>query len=152
MPAEEARCMKEVITGMFLINDTYARILFDSGANKSFMSTSFMPSLKEVLDRLDKPCFVEMANGQEAKVDKVLNNCAIKIGDHELPLELLPMRIGGFDVVLGMDWLTANKANINCAQKTLDVYLPDGSQIEIKGDKPRKTNSLISLMKAKKCL
>jgi hypothetical protein len=67
-------------------------------------------------------------------------------------LELLPMQIRGFDVVLGMDWLTANKANINYAQKTSDVCLPDGSWIEIKGDKPRKTNSLISLMEAEKCL
>jgi hypothetical protein len=93
-----------------------------------------------------------MANGQEANVDKVLKDCVIKIEGHELPLELLPMRIGGFDIVLGMDWLTANRANINCAQKTLDVHLPNGSRIEIKGDKPRKTFSLISLMKAEKCL
>jgi hypothetical protein len=82
----------------------------------------------------------------------VLRNCVIKIEGHELPLELLPMRIGGFDIVLGMDWLTANRANINCAQKTLDVHLPDGSRIEIKGDKPGKTNSLISMMKSQKCL
>jgi hypothetical protein len=72
--------------------------------------------LKGVLDGLDTPYVVEVANGQEAKVDKVLTNCVNKIGDHELPLELLPMRIGGFDVVLGMDWLTASKTNINCAQ------------------------------------
>jgi hypothetical protein len=51
-----------------------------------------------------------------------------------------------------MDWLTANRANINCARKTLDVHLPDGSKIEIKGDKPGRTNSLISMMNAKKCL
>jgi hypothetical protein len=62
------------------------------------------------------------------------------------------MQIRRFDVVLGIDWLTANKANINCAQKTLEVYLPYGSRIEIKRDKPRKENSLISLMKAEKCL
>jgi hypothetical protein len=62
------------------------------------------------------------------------------------------MQIGGFDIVLRMDWLMTNKANINCAQKTLDVRLPNGSRIEIKGDKTRKTNSLISMMKAEKCL
>jgi hypothetical protein len=148
MSAEEAHRMEEVITGMFPINDTYAHILFDSGANKSFVSISFMPYLKGVLDGLEKPYVVEMANGQEARVDKVLRNCVVKIEGHELHLELLPMRIVGFDVVLGMDWLTANKANINCAQKTLEVDLPDGSKIEIKGDKPGKTNSLISMIKA----
>jgi hypothetical protein len=148
MSAEEARRMEKVITGMFLINDTYAHILFDSGKIKSFVSINFMPCLKGILDGLDKPYVVEMANGQEAKVDKVLKNCVIKIKGHELPLELLPMLIGGIDIVLGMDWLTINRASINCAQKTLDVRLPDGSRIEIKGDKPGRTNSLISMMKA----
>jgi hypothetical protein len=95
--------MEEVIIGMFRINDTYAHILFDLGANKSFVSISFMPCLKGVLDRLENPYFMEMANGQEAKVDKVLKNCVIKIEGHELPLELLPMQIRGFDIVLGMD-------------------------------------------------
>jgi hypothetical protein len=54
MSAEEARRMEEVTTCMFLINDTYAHILFDSGANKSFVSVSFMPPLKGILDGLDK--------------------------------------------------------------------------------------------------
>jgi hypothetical protein len=152
MSAEEAHHMEEVITGVFPINDTYAHILFDSGANKSFVSISFMPYLKGVLDGLEKPYVVQMANGQEAKVDKVIRNCVIKLEGHELPLELLPMQIGGFDIVLGMDWLTANRANINFTQKTLDVHLLDGSRIEIIGGKPRKTNSLISMMKAEKCL
>jgi hypothetical protein len=39
-----------------------------------------------------------MANGQVAKVDKVLKDCVIKIGNHEIPLELLPMKVGGFDI------------------------------------------------------
>jgi hypothetical protein len=55
MTAEEACHMEEVIVGMFRINDKYAHILFDSGANKSFMSINFMSCLKGVLDGLDKP-------------------------------------------------------------------------------------------------
>jgi hypothetical protein len=51
--------MEDVITGMFLINDTYAHILFDSCANKSFVSINFMPCLKGVLDGLDKPYVVK---------------------------------------------------------------------------------------------
>jgi hypothetical protein len=79
MLAEEARRMEEFITGMPLINDTYAHILFDSCANKSLVSISFMSCLKGVLDGLDKPYVVEMANGQEAKVNRVLYNSMIKI-------------------------------------------------------------------------
>jgi hypothetical protein len=46
------------------------------------------------------------------------------------------MKIGGFDIVLGMDWLTTNNARINCEYKTLEVQLPDGMKAEIKGDIP----------------
>jgi hypothetical protein len=70
MSAEEARRMEEVITSMFLINNTYAHILFDSCSNKSFVSISFMPCLKGVLDGLEKTYVIERANEQAAKVDK----------------------------------------------------------------------------------
>ncbi|KAD3640990.1 hypothetical protein E3N88_30213 [Mikania micrantha] len=103
-------------------------------------------------EKLENPYVVEMANGHEEKVETVLKNCVIRINDQDIPLELLLMHIVGFDIVLGMDWLTANKARINCDQKTLDVQLPDKSRIEIKGDLPRKSNNIISLMKAEKCL
>jgi hypothetical protein len=58
MSAEEARRMEEVITGMFLINDTYVYILFDSSANKTFVPISFMPCLKGILDGLEEPYVV----------------------------------------------------------------------------------------------
>ncbi|KAD7479048.1 hypothetical protein E3N88_02184 [Mikania micrantha] len=138
MSAEEARRMEDVITGMFLINNNYAYVLFDSRENKSFVCTKFMSCLKGSPEKLENPYVVEMANGHEEKVETVLKNCVIRINDQDIPLELLPMHIVGFDIVLGMDWLTANKARINCEQKTLDVQLPDESRIEIKGDLPRK--------------
>jgi hypothetical protein len=55
------------------------------------------------------------------KVKHILKDYAIVISDQKIPVELLPIRIGGFDIVLGMDWLTVNKAHINCEKKTLEV-------------------------------
>jgi hypothetical protein len=54
-----------------------------------------MSCLKGVLYGLQKPCVMEMASGQEAKVDRVLKNYAIKIECQKLTLELFPMQIGG---------------------------------------------------------
>jgi hypothetical protein len=64
MMAEEARRVEDVITGMFLINNTYAHVLFDSGANKSFVSLRFMRHLESKTVSLEKPDVIEVANGQ----------------------------------------------------------------------------------------
>jgi hypothetical protein len=55
MKTEYARRVEDVITGMFLVNNTYVHILFDSGANKSFVSLSFMPHLEGKVVNLETP-------------------------------------------------------------------------------------------------
>jgi len=48
MTAEEARADDEVVSGTFLINSSLATVLFDSGANRSFVSSLFAPKLNVV--------------------------------------------------------------------------------------------------------
>ncbi|KAJ0858766.1 hypothetical protein HanRHA438_Chr13g0604841 [Helianthus annuus] len=57
------------------------------------------------------------------------------------------MNLAGFDIVLGMDWLIANKASILCDQKSIQVNSPRGEKITIKGDKPSRSTKFISVMK-----
>jgi hypothetical protein len=64
---------------MFLVNNTFAPILFDSRANKSFVLFSFMPHLEGNTVDLESPCLVEVANGYEVKVGHILKDCAIEI-------------------------------------------------------------------------
>ncbi|GJX85977.1 putative reverse transcriptase domain-containing protein [Tanacetum coccineum] len=45
MEAEEARQDPNIMTGMFTLNNHYATTLFDSGADYSFVSTTFIPLL-----------------------------------------------------------------------------------------------------------
>ncbi|KAJ0548297.1 putative nucleotidyltransferase, Ribonuclease H [Helianthus annuus] len=57
------------------------------------------------------------------------------------------MNLAGFDIVLGMDWLIANKASILCDQKSVHVNSPKGEKITIKGDKLTRSTKFISVMK-----
>ncbi|KAK1435856.1 hypothetical protein QVD17_01627 [Tagetes erecta] len=152
MTAEEARNHDDVLTGMFPVNHTYACILFDSGANRSFVSDTFLPCLNGLIAKLDMPYVVEIANGLEVKVENALRDCNLKINGQNIPLELLPMKLGGFDIVLGMDWLARHKAQIDCERKVLKIELPDGQQAEVKGDMPRKNFKLLTIAKASKYL
>nr|GEU61643.1 putative reverse transcriptase domain-containing protein [Tanacetum cinerariifolium] len=69
-----------VVTGTFLLNNRYASILFDTGADRSFMSTAFSSLISIVTTPLENSYDVELADG----------------------------KIVGFDVIIGMDWLRSN--------------------------------------------
>ncbi|XP_024974713.1 uncharacterized protein LOC112512804 [Cynara cardunculus var. scolymus] len=103
MTLEEAKETPDVVSGMFPINNVYAHVLFDSGANGSFVSTAFCHYLDKSACRLDKTYTVETANGSQCKVDEVFDECTIVIDGKDFPVKLMPMSLGGFDVVLGMD-------------------------------------------------
>ncbi|GJV75906.1 putative reverse transcriptase domain-containing protein [Tanacetum coccineum] len=51
-----------VVTGIFLLNNHYASMLFDSGANRSFMSTTFSALLDVIPSTLDVNYAVELAD------------------------------------------------------------------------------------------
>nr|GEZ40590.1 hypothetical protein [Tanacetum cinerariifolium] len=53
-----------VVAGTFLLNDHYACILFDSGAEKSFISSAFTPFIDIVPTSLNTSYEVELADGK----------------------------------------------------------------------------------------
>nr|GEX97913.1 hypothetical protein [Tanacetum cinerariifolium] len=63
-----------VVTGTFLLNNHYAKNLFDSGADKSFVSTSFTSLLNITPTTLDTAFTIELANGNEKVVHIPINN------------------------------------------------------------------------------
>lgn len=101
--AEEAREEPGVVTGILLLNSRPARILFDSGATNSFVSHMYTRYLESVPTRLHKPFTVDTANGITLIADKVYMDCIIVLDDHKFSVDLIPIDIRGFDVVIGMD-------------------------------------------------
>ncbi|KAI3812757.1 hypothetical protein L1987_17469 [Smallanthus sonchifolius] len=103
---EEARGDPNVVSGTFILNHTFVSVLFDSGASKSFISFSFCKRLKY------KMFNVETAVGRNTKVVELVDDLTIKIEGQRFPVKLFVIELGGFDVVLGMDWLATNEARM----------------------------------------
>nr|GFC71954.1 putative reverse transcriptase domain-containing protein [Tanacetum cinerariifolium] len=61
-----------VVTGTFLLNDHYACILFDSGADKSCVSSAFTPYIDIALAALNTSYEVELANGKVVSTNTIL--------------------------------------------------------------------------------
>nr|XP_043619650.1 uncharacterized protein LOC122591446 [Erigeron canadensis] len=95
---------------------------------------------------------VEVANGTISDIRVGYDDCSIEIEGRAFPVQLLPTTLAGFEVVIGMDWLSQNNANIICSQKIVSFPTPDGKIISVYGDKKRGTIKIINMMKALKCI
>ncbi|GJU77765.1 putative reverse transcriptase domain-containing protein [Tanacetum coccineum] len=139
------------VTGTFLLNDHHAYMLFDSGADRSFVSNAFSTLLDITPSSLNVSYAVELANGRTSETNTVLRGCTSGLLGHPFNIDLMPVDLGSFDVIIGMDWLTKNHAVIVCNEKI--VRIPYGNKILIvqgdKSDKKKKsTLSIISCVKA----
>ncbi|GKC95962.1 putative reverse transcriptase domain-containing protein [Tanacetum coccineum] len=141
------------ITGTFLLNNLHAYMLFDSGADRSFVSNTFSALLDITHYALDVSYAVELADGRTLETNTVLRGCTLGLLGHPFNIVLMPIDLGSFDVIIGIDWLAKNHAVIVCDAKI--VRIPYRSQILIvqgdKSDKEKKsTLSIISCVKAQK--
>ena len=125
----EAQEDPNVVTGTFLLNNRYASILFDTGADRSFVSTAFSPLFGIAPTTLDIIYNMELANGNIERVDTVIRGCTLNLLNHPFNIDLMPVELGSFDVIVGMDWLSKYHASIICDEKI--VRLPYGDKVLI---------------------
>ncbi|GJT83061.1 putative reverse transcriptase domain-containing protein [Tanacetum coccineum] len=110
-----------VVTGTFLLNNHYASILFDTGADRSFISTAFSSLINIAPTSLENCYDVELADGKLVKIDTIIRGCTLNFLDHPFNIDLMPVELGSFDVIIGMDWLRRCHAVIVCDEKLVQV-------------------------------
>jgi len=150
--AEEARQDPRVVTGTFLVNDRYAFVLFDSGAERSFVSLEFRPLLNLSASRLNEVYTVEYANGQKYETRDVFRACPLNLNGRVFSINLIPVKLSSFDVIVGMDWLENNHADIGCFEKVVRIPLSSGETFVVHGDRSGRELKIVSAMKARKYL
>ena len=112
MSTEEARETAYVVSGTFLVNSLHARVLFDSGADRSFVSNSLCQRFTMPTTKLSEALVVEVASGELVVIRDHYEKCTIELDGEIFVVDLLPISLRSFDVVVGMDWLAANRAKI----------------------------------------
>ncbi|KAI3762611.1 hypothetical protein L1987_53048 [Smallanthus sonchifolius] len=152
MGARDARQDPNIVTGTFPINNHYASILFDSGADMSFVSNDFKSLLGIKANKLDQSYTIQLANGKLIETGEVIRGCTLYLENHTFSIDLLPVELGSFDIVIGMDWLSKNRAKIVCFEKFVRIPLPSEEILSIRGEKCRTMLKTINCMKAHKYL
>ncbi|GJT13595.1 putative reverse transcriptase domain-containing protein [Tanacetum coccineum] len=122
-----------VVTGTFLLNNRYALIIFDTGADRSFVCTAFSSLIDIIPTTLDHGYDVELADGKIIWVNTLIQGCTLNFLNHPFNIDLMPVEIGSFDVIIGMDWLSKYHVVIVCDEKI--IRIPFGNEILIvRGD------------------
>nr|GFC12422.1 reverse transcriptase domain-containing protein [Tanacetum cinerariifolium] len=114
-----------VVTGMFLLNNGYASMLFDSGTDRSFLSTTFSVLIDVAPSTLDTSYAVKLADGRIYETNIVLRGCTLRLLGHPFNVDLMPIELGSFGVIIGMDWLVKYHALIVCDKKVVRIPYAD---------------------------
>ncbi|GJX76357.1 putative reverse transcriptase domain-containing protein [Tanacetum coccineum] len=128
-----------VMTGTFLLNNRYASILFDTSADRSFVSTAFSSQIDITPTVLDHYYDVELADGRIIGLNTMLRGYTLNIMNHPFNIDLMPVELGSFDAIIGMDWLVKYQVIIVCAEKI--VCIPWGNEtLIVYGDRSNRGN------------
>nr|GFB76024.1 putative reverse transcriptase domain-containing protein [Tanacetum cinerariifolium] len=135
------------------LNNRYASILFDTGTDRSFVSTTFRTQINITPSTLDHCYDVELAEGRIIGLNTILRSCTLNLLNHPFNIDLMPVELGSFDAIIDLDWLAKYQAVIVCAEKI--VRIPWGNEtLIIHGDSSNQGNatrlSIISCTKTEK--
>ncbi|GKF07354.1 putative reverse transcriptase domain-containing protein, partial [Tanacetum coccineum] len=117
----------------FLLNNRYASILFDTVANRSFVSTAFSSLIDITPTTLDYYYDVELADGKIIGINAIIRGCTLNLLNHPFNIDLMPIELGSFDVIIGMDWLAKYHAVIVCDEKLVRIPFENKTLI-VRGD------------------
>nr|GFA75833.1 hypothetical protein [Tanacetum cinerariifolium] len=115
-----------VVMGTFILNNRYASVLFDTCADKSFVSTAFSTQINITPSTLDHCYDVELADGRIIGLNTILRGFTLNLLNHTFNINLMPVELGSFDAIIDMDWLAKYQAVIACAEKI--VCIPWGNE------------------------
>ena len=88
-------------------------MLFASDASHSFIAASVVIELGLEVEALEEPLYVSSPLGIRARMGMICRGCELEISGILLTVDLRVMDMLKFDVILGMDWLTACRVVIN---------------------------------------
>nr|GEZ88281.1 putative reverse transcriptase domain-containing protein [Tanacetum cinerariifolium] len=118
-----------VVTGMFLLNQHLARVLFDSRADKSFISISLASMLNIPPTIMDTFYNIKMADRNLVSITIVIQGATLTLLNQPFKIDLMPIKLGSFDVVIGMDYFSKYHAKIICDEKVVHIPIDDETLI-----------------------
>ena len=65
--------------------------------------------------------------GKNINIDEVYKGVILNIEGVELTADLMPLALDDFDLILGMDWLSRHRAQVDCFTKNVNLQDVSGN-------------------------
>ncbi|XP_028119520.1 uncharacterized protein LOC114317028 [Camellia sinensis] len=132
---QEEEADPSVIEGNLVLYNSWMHVLFDTGASHSFISSACSKSLELVCEPLETTLNVMSPMGGCVRIGLICKDCKIRVSNLHLTCDLRVMEMLDFDIILGMDWLSAHQAVIDCRLRKVVAHMLDGTRFQFKGDR-----------------
>ncbi|KAF5477353.1 hypothetical protein F2P56_004002 [Juglans regia] len=146
LTTDDATASNDVVTGTLMLFSRYASVLFDSGATHSFISNHYASLSERLPEPLETSMFVIMPLGEHINCSSVLVGCPVGIQGSILPTDLVIFNMFGFDVILGMDWLSQNHACVDCFNMRVAFKSKNGEEFSFQEPQESSSSCVISTM------
>ncbi|XP_054801447.1 uncharacterized protein LOC129305440 [Prosopis cineraria] len=118
---EEAEASPKLIKGTISLYDTEIPALFDLGATHSFILNECVEKLKLLVTELLVLMNVSTLARAFVKTSRACLKVDIRFGNSITLIDLVCLPMLGIDVIVGMDWLLANKAILDYEKKIVSL-------------------------------
>ncbi|XP_075473878.1 uncharacterized protein LOC142504924 [Primulina tabacum] len=141
-----------VISGNIFILGKEALTLIDTGATHSFISEEFMHTISVEPTVVPVQFNIVLPSREEIWTNSIFKACPVLMGSRLLYADLIVIPMVAFDVILGMDWLSAYRAVIDCVSKTVKFLADDYEKDLFVGVTSSLSIPIISCLQATKLL
>ncbi|XP_074378395.1 uncharacterized protein LOC141719932 [Apium graveolens] len=152
LTANQAATNSGTVSGTLLVGRRDAYVLFDTGSTYYVVSLSFFRHLGISPSLLYPRISIFTPMGNSVIISDVYQECLIAVGDRNYKVNLLPMEMHDFDIILGMDWLSEHRATIDCQGKRVIFGDTDKPEFVYQGSQLKGEVKIISALKANKLL
>ncbi|GJU54568.1 putative reverse transcriptase domain-containing protein [Tanacetum coccineum] len=149
---DQAANTSGTITGALFIFGRAVFVLFDTGATHSVISTKFASCFTMTPILLDHVLCISTPMKDSARITHVYRDLPLQFDDKIRSVNALPLDMCEFDIILGIDWLAAHRATIDCHSRRVifgDIHAPE---FIYHGSLPGKPMKIISALKARTLL
>ncbi|XP_058783112.1 uncharacterized protein LOC131657768 [Vicia villosa] len=121
LDARKAQGNTNLVAGTCYVNDQPLFVLVDCGATHSFISYPCVRRLGFETSLLPNPMIISSATDDVVEAREICKECSITFNGRRFVIDLICLPLKKIDVVLGMDWLTANSVYIGCKEKAIFI-------------------------------
>ena len=135
-----------------MLNHVNVKILFDSSTTNSFISPYALEKCGLVAYEHNDFKQVNMDSGEKQAVGPSIDNFLVDLGVCTTRLKVYVIALGTYDLIIGMDWLEAHRAMVDCFTKTVLCVDNERRPVEIHDVRRKVSLRFISTMKVKRCM